>query len=370
MTKSLSLIIPTYNECGNISTLVEQIHKAISNHNYEILFVDDASTDGTVEKIEQLSKDYPVRAIVRRDERGLASAVVKGFENATGDILVVMDADLQHPPAIIPQLVETIEKGADMAVASRYVPGGGCADWSGLRKLISRGAIFLARLFLPQARRVKDPMSGFFALKRSVIEKARLEPIGYKILLEVLVMGRYRQVAEVPFQFQLRELGESKLNLNQEYEYLRHIARLASRSGEAVRFFKFCLVGASGVLVNYGLYWLLTRFAGFAPISDTSSGILSGNIALTISIETSIITNFILNNFFTFSDRNTGGVGGFLKRLLRFNLICIIGGLIQIAVANLFAVLLGISDLISVLIGIVVAFFWNYFLNNYLTWRR
>jgi len=370
MTKSLSLIIPTYNESGNISPLVEQIHKAISNYNYEILFVDDASTDGTLEKIEHLGKEYPVRAIVRRDERGLASAVVKGFQNAGGDILVVMDADLQHPPAIIGQLVKAIEKGADIAVASRYVPGGGCAEWSGLRKLISRGAIFLAWLFLPQSRIVKDPMSGFFALKRSVVEQARLEPVGYKILLEVLVMGRYRQVAEVPFQFQLRELGESKLNLNQEYEYLCHIARLARRSGEAVRFFKFCLVGVSGVAVNYGLYWLLTRFAGFAPISDTSSGILSGNIALIISIETSIISNFVLNNFFTFSDRNTGGAGGFLKRLLRFNLICVIGGLIQIAVANLLAVLLGVGDLISVLIGIVAAFFWNYLLNNSLTWKK
>jgi len=370
MTKSLSLIIPTYNESGNISPLVKQIHLAISDYKYEILFVDDASTDGTVERIEELGKDYPVRAIVRRDERGLASAVVKGFQNAGGDILVVMDADLQHPPAVIEQLLAAIEQGADIAVASRYVPGGGCAEWSGLRKLISRGAIFLAWLFLPQARRVKDPMSGFFALKNSVVEQVSLDPIGYKILLEVLVMGRYREVAEVPFQFQLRELGESKLNFSQEYEYLRHIVRLASRSGEAARFLKFCLVGASGVVVNFGLYLLLTRFAGFTPISDTSSGILSGNIALTISIETSIITNFILNNFFTFSDRNTGGAGGFLRRLLRFNLICVLGGLIQIGVANLLAVVLGIADLAAVLIGIIVAFFWNYLLNNSLTWRR
>jgi dolichol-phosphate mannosyltransferase len=213
-------------------------------------------------------------------------------------------------------------------------------------------------------------MSGFFALKRSVIEQVRLQPVGYKILLEVLVLGHYHSVMEVPFQFRLREQGESKLNINQQYEYLRHLWSLASRSGELARFLKFCLVGASGVVVNYGLYWLLTRFAAFAPISDTSSGILSGNIALTISIETSIITNFILNNFITFSDRNTGGAKDFLGRLLKFNLICLMGGLIQIGVANLFAIVLGVNDLVSVLIGIIVAFFWNYLLNNYLTWNK
>ncbi|MDD2471322.1 MAG: glycosyltransferase family 2 protein [Dehalococcoidales bacterium] len=370
MENSVTIVVPTYNEHDNITPLVEKISKSISRYDYEILFIDDASSDGTAGVIESLKTSYPVRVIVRRDEKGLASAVVKGFENARHDLIVVMDADLQHPPEIIPQLLDAIAGVADVAVGSRYVPGGGCDEWSGLRKLLSRGAILLANMALPKARRVKDPMSGFFALKRKVIEGVRLDPIGYKILLEVLVLGNYNQAAEVPFQFQLREQGKSKLDLNQQYEYLRHLARLSIRSGEFARFMKFCLVGASGVLVNYGLYWILTRFAGFNPISDTSSGVLSGNIALTISIETSIITNFILNNFFTFSDRNVGGFGGFFKRLVHFNLICIIGGLIQIGVANLFAVVFGVNDLIAVLIGIVIAFFWNYLLNNYLTWKK
>ena len=185
------------------------------------------------------------------------------------------------------------------------------------------------------------------------------------------MVGNYEKVAEVPFTFVTRCAGESKLSARQQVDYLRHIFSLMLRSGEMMRFVKFCAVGLSGVGVNYGLYWLLTRFAGFAPLDDTAgSGILSGNLAMAISIEVSIITNFILNNRFTFADRNAQGGGAFFKRLLNFNLICIIGGLIQIGVANLFAVTFGVYDLIAVPIGIIVATLWNFLLNNWWTWRH
>ena len=358
MNKTLTLVVPTYNESANITLLVEKIAEALSNYKYEILFIDDNSRDGTADVIDSLKKDYPVRVIVRRDEKGLASAVVRGFENAANETIVVMDADLQHPPAIIPSLINAINQGADIAVASRYVPGGGCADWSGLRKLISRGAIFLAWLVLPAARKVKDPMSGFFALKRSVIEGKKLDPIGYKILLETLVLGSYRKVTEVPFEFQLREQGESKLNLNQEYEYLRHLARLAKKSGEMARFLKFGLVGGSGVLVNLGLLWVFTEQAGLHYV-----------LSAVIAIETSIITNFLLNNFVTFSDRRPSGRKGFFGNMAKFNLVSLGGLLINLAILTLLTEVAGLFYMLSNLFGIAGATFWNFFVNNWWTWK-
>jgi dolichol-phosphate mannosyltransferase len=370
MNKDISLVIPTYKEKDNIEQLVTRLGKVLSGYNYEIVIMDDNSNDGTEELVKSLSAKYPVKIVVRRDKKGLASAVVDGFEHASNDVIVVMDADLQHPPEVVPSLLKAIENGADIAIGSRYIQGGGCEGWSLLRRIMSRGAAFISHLFLPSTRKIKDPMSGFFVLRKDVVKDAKLNPSGFKILLEILMLGIWETTVEVPFMFVTRTRGESKLNTKQQLDYLKHIYSLMQRTGELTRFIKFCIVGGSGVIVNYGLYWILTRFAGFTAIDDTSSGLLSGNLALIISIETAIISNFTLNNFFTFSDRNTGGIGGFLKRLADFNLICLIGGLIQIGVANLCTVTFGIYDLVSVLIGIVVAFLWNYLVNNFITWKK
>ncbi len=370
MNNNISLVIPTYKEKDNIEPLVTRLSAALSGYKYEIIVMDDNSRDGTEELVKSLSAKFPVKIIVRRDKKGLASAVVDGFEYASSDTIVVMDADLQHPPEVVPSLIKAIDDGADIAIGSRYIKGGGCEGWSLLRRIMSKGAAFISHVFLPSTRKIKDPMSGFFVIKRDVVKKAKLNPSGFKILLEILMLGKWKSAVEVPFMFVTRSRGESKLNTKQQLDYLKHIYSLMQRTGELVRFIKFCLVGGSGVIVNYGLYWILTRFAGFTSIDDTSSGILSGNLALIISIETAILSNFTLNNFFTFSDRNSGGVVGFLKRLVNFNLICLVGGLIQIGVANLFAVVFGVYDLVSVLIGIIVAFLWNYLVNNFLTWKK
>ncbi len=370
MNETISLIIPTFNEHDNIVPLVTRISRALSGRSYEIIFIDDNSGDGTAEVASSLKGSYPVTVVVRKNQRGLASAVVSGLSQASGNIIAVMDADLQHPPEIIPHLLGEIERGADIAIASRYVTGGGCQGWSRSRKVISRGAIFLSHLLLPATRRVKDPMSGFFMLNRKVTAGVSLKPTGYKILLEILMMGKHRNIAEVPYTFLARGRGKSKLTAREQIHYLRHIYSLMRRSGELDRFVKFCLVGGSGVVVNYGLYWLLTRFAGFAPLDSASiAGILSGNLAMVISIETSIITNFILNNYFTFADRNVQGLPVFIKRLVTFNLVCLVGGLIQIGVANLLAVFLGIYDLVAVLTGIAAATLWNFLVNNWWTWQ-
>jgi len=371
MDKTISLIIPTYNERDNIVPLTQRLGQALSRHSYEIVFIDDNSTDGTAELAASLKDKYPIKVIVRKNKRGLASAVVDGISHTSGQIIAVMDADLQHPPELVPDLLKEIEAGADVAVASRYIKGGGCQGWSLTRRLISKGAIFIAHLLLPATRKVSDPMSGFFMLKRGVVNDARLNPSGFKILLEILMVGKHRSVTEVPFIFTTRERGASKLNARQQIDYLKHIYTLMQRTGELVRFIKFCLVGISGVGVNWGLYWILTRFAGFTPLDNAATGgILSGNLAMAIGIETSIITNFILNNYFTFADRNIQGVKAFLSRLFNFNLICLIGGLIQVGAANLLAITLGLYDLIAILLAIIAATLWNFLLNNFWTWRQ
>ncbi len=371
MNKTVSLIIPTFNEHDNVMPLVQRLGKALANYDYEIVFIDDNSTDGTAELAETLKDKHPVKVIVRKDKRGLASAIVDGLSYANGDTIGVMDADLQHPPEVVPRLIEAMDRGDDIVVASRYIEGGGCQGWSFRRRLISRGAIFLAHLLLPATRKVNDPMSGFFMFKKDIASSKCLNPSGFKILLEILMVGKFQKVSEVPFTFVTREKGESKLNARQQIDYLKHIFSLMQRTGELLRFIKFILVGLSGVGVNYGLYWILTRFAGFAPLDDAATGgIVSGNLAMAISIEASIITNFLLNNYFTFADRNTGGIKALLGRLINFNLICLIGGLIQIGVANLLAITFGIYDLIAIPIAIIVATLWNYLLNNWWTWRH
>ena len=161
---TISIIVPTYNERDNIVPLIERLSRTFANRNYEILLVDDNSKDGTVDIAAKLAEKYPVKVLVRLSERGLATAVLHGFKYAKGNIIGVMDADLQHPPEVNAALLKAVENGADMAVASRYVPGGGCPNWGLVRRIISKGALSLAHIFLPSTRKVKDPMSGFLCL--------------------------------------------------------------------------------------------------------------------------------------------------------------------------------------------------------------
>jgi dolichol-phosphate mannosyltransferase len=358
MSKALSIVIPTYNEGENITPLVERIHNAVSDYDYEILFVDDDSKDGTADIIEKLSERYPVKVAVRKNERGLASAVVHGILNTTGQKVLVMDADLQHPPEVIPSLVKAAEDGADIVVASRYVEGGGCQEWGLFRKLVSRVSTIIAHIFLPPTRPVKDPMSGFFMFDRKVVKNAKLQPRGYKILLEILMEGEFQSAVEVPFTFVTRDEGESKLNTKQQIEYLRHIYSLMCRKGEMARFIKFCLVGLSGVGVNQGLLWLLTEYGGLPYM-----------VSAVISIESAIITNFLLNNYFTFRGRNVPGAKPFFQRFWKFNLISLVGMGINLGLLALFTDVFGVYYLVSNLIAIAVATMWNYLLNTWWTWR-
>jgi len=354
----LSIVIPTYNEQDNIIPLVERLSRTLTGHNYEILFVDDNSRDGTVKVIESLSSRFPVKVLVRKDERGLATAVLHGIKYAGGNIIGVMDADLQHPPEVNALLLQAIENGADLAIGSRYIPGGGCPNWGIVRKIISKGALTLAHLFLPSSRQVKDPMSGFYMFQRRGIDNVDLQPTGYKILLEMLIMGNFRKVVEVPFIFKDRSTGRSKMKARQQIDYLKHIFSLMRRKGEFLRLLKFIGVGLSGIAVNQVVLWLLTEFAG-----------LPYYISSIFAIEASIISNFILNDRFTFADRRTGKTGSFILRLLKFNMTCAAGAAIQWGLLVLFTSVFDFYYLVSNLIGILVAFIWNYILSLVWTWR-
>jgi dolichol-phosphate mannosyltransferase len=358
MDKFISVIVPTYNERDNIEPLVVGIDRALEGEDYEIIFIDDNSRDGTATAAESLAARYPVRVVVRKTERGLASAVVHGFAQAKGELLAVMDADLQHPPEVLRDMVRAAREGADLVIASRYVPGGGCEGWSLTRRIISKGAIFLAHLFLPPTRRISDPMAGYFLLRRSVVEGAELKPSGYKILLEVIMVGRRDRVAEVPYQFRVREKGESKLKASTQIDYLKHLWSLMWRTGELVRFVKFAVVGGSGVLVNLGVYWLITRFLHVQIYA-----------AQAISFEASVISNFLLNNFFTFADRRVSRTLPFIVQFLKFNGISLAGYGIQVLALFLLHTLLGLHDIIALAIGIILATVWNYLFNLGWTWK-
>lgn len=216
----ISLVIPTYNEAKNVELLAKRI--MLSYPKTKIIFVDDNSPDGTAEIIEsRLKKKYGCQLIKRSGKLGLSSAVIEGFSAAKTDIFGVIDADLSHPPEEIPKLVNAIIEGADIVVGSRYVKGGGVEVWPWHRRIISFGATSLAR----PLTRVKDPMSGFFLIKKNVIAGKKLNAKGYKILLEILVKGVYRKAVEVPYVFRNREFGQSKLGTKEYYHYLNDLRK-------------------------------------------------------------------------------------------------------------------------------------------------
>jgi dolichol-phosphate mannosyltransferase len=267
-----------------------------------------------------------------------------------------MDADLQHPPEVIPQLLSEIQRGADLAIASRYVEGASIINWGFRRRLMSRIALLAAKLLLPQVRKVRDPLSGFFLLRRQAIDGVGLNPTGYKILLEILVKGKASKVVEIPFLFTGRGRGESKLDTRQGLLYLKHACQLAGL-GEGETFLKFCAVGFSGVIVNMGLLWLLTELAGLYYL-----------VSAAFSIETSILSNFTLNELWTFRDRGEASLASILRRALRFNMVSLTALVINLAILWGLTQALGINYHISSLIGIGGATLWNFGVNNHWTW--
>ena len=219
----LSVVVPTYNEAGSIPKLAERLHAALAHRDWELVVVDDGSPDGTADIAAALAPRIPVNVVRRAGKAGLASAVLAGFTAARGEVLVVMDADLSHPPEVVPALVAAIDAGADLAVGSRYVAGGGVMDWPLKRRVVSRVACLMGNVLVP----VRDATSGFFALRRSVVDGVRLNPIGFKIGFEVIARGRYKKVVEVPYTFRDRELGASKFGRREIMQYVVQLGQVA-----------------------------------------------------------------------------------------------------------------------------------------------
>ncbi|MDR7563237.1 MAG: glycosyltransferase family 2 protein [Armatimonadota bacterium] len=353
----LSLIVPTYNEREAVPALVERVRRALGMVPYELVFVDD-STDGTDALIVALAREDPrIRLLHRTGQRGLATAVVEGIGAARGEVVCVLDADLQHPPERIPDLLRALEEtGADLVVASRYVPGGSYQGLGEFRRLTSRVATWLARLLLRRARLVSDPMSGFFAFRRSVVEGVELRPVGYKILLEILARGHFRKVAEVPYVFEARAAGHSKLSLQQNLDYLRHLLRLLPANPEDLRFVRFGLVGSSGIAVNTAALWGLVRLG----VHYRPAGALA--------IATAITWNFLWNDAFTWRDRRSRNLRTKLRRYLQYWAVTGVGSALQYAL-YLVLTAAGLPYLVSNLVGIAVAVGWNYRMHGSWTWK-
>ncbi len=227
MTWEVSVIIPTLRECANLEQLLPRLFQTLEQAGLvgEVVVVDDNSQDGTAELCNRLAHNHALRLITRRDERGLASAVLRGLQESRGGVCVVMDADMSHPPEAIPDLVDSASSPfCDVAIGSRYTQGGAVdPNWSRLRRWNSRVATLLARGLTSAA----DPLAGFFAIRREVLSRAvELKPLGYKVLLELIVRCDCRRIFEVPIMFHDRKLGVSKLSTGQIWLYLRHLGRL------------------------------------------------------------------------------------------------------------------------------------------------
>jgi len=308
----VSIIIPTYNESENIiqvlKSIGEHIQKDIAT---EAIVVDDNSPDGTGKVVEDYINDaqnktgYTVNVIHRKTKSGLSSAILDGIQHSTGETIVIMDSDFSHPPKIIPQLIEEIKTSeCDIVIASRFVPGGAINGWSTKRKLISKTAKGIAKAGLGVNE--SDPMSGFFAFKRKILEGIKFDAIGYKMLLEILVKTKGAKVKEIPYTFTDRTRGSSKLDSSTMLDYVKSVWRLyrygrkakVSDTRTSIHFIskagRFYTVGASGLLVNYIISLLFADvIIDFWYIHATIIGIV-----------VSMSSNFILNKMWTFEDRN------------------------------------------------------------------
>ncbi len=368
----LSLVLPTYNEGGNIQSIVgilSQLLDGVIPGKYELIVVDDNSPDQTWKIAAELLPNYPQLRVMRRiTERGLSTAVIRGWQVARGEILGVIDADLQHPPEVLLQLLDEMERGADLAVASRHVEGGGVSEWSWIRRVLSRGAQMLGLMILPEViGRLSDPMSGYFMVRRHRIVGQTLSPVGYKILIEVAARGKIEWIAEAGYVFRERQAGESKVTWKQYVEYIQHLLKL--RLSRSAVFIRFCLVGLTGVVVDLGIFYILREVLG-----------LRFTRSLIISAEVAIVNNFLWNDLWTFADiaRKQPGGKQRIKRFLKFNLVCLSGLILQALIANFVFNFFKLNDelnnfihidVLAKLIAIILVTLWNFWFNSKLNWR-
>lgn len=358
MSPTLSIIIPTYNERENVGLLIDKLIELLEPvTSFEVIVADDDSPDRTWELVQQRGERDPrVRGLRRFGERGLAPAVIEGFHAAKGQYLAVMDADLQHDENLLVPMLEAIETH-DLVIGSRMAEGGDLGDWGASRRFVSWVATKLAHWVLHQ--QVKDPMSGFFMLKTELFEQIAhdVDAQGFKILLEILAHAPQAEVVELGYKFGLRQHGESKLNSGVIVDYLSALYRLKFGRVLPLSFFKYGLVGLSGVFVNLGLLFLLSRTG------------LSERAAVILAIEGSMFSNYVLNNLWTFAEKRITGPLRFLGGFVKFNLISALGAVINFSVTFFLREQFGLPLMVAALFGIFLATLWNFVFNRALVWR-
>ncbi len=356
----VSIIVPTYRERENIEFLVVRVSQALdSRFTWEMIISDDDSEDGTVELCEKLGKQYPVRLITRKQNRGLSPAVIDGISQCNGNYVIVMDADLSHPPETVPEMVRKLASlEADFVIGSRYVEGGGTeAKWSFLRRLNSS----IATLLVYPLVKIKDPMSGFFAFRTDDLPELRLlNPIGYKIGLEILIKGHFKKTAEIPIHFSDRIRGKSKLSLIQQILYLRHLRRLYHfLHPQAMEIAQFIFVGA------IGLFWDLLFYFVFQWMGA------SHMIARGLSFWPAVTSNWFLNRIMTFKERRHEGFA--TTQWLKFALVSAVGFLISwgtyVALTTQ-TVFFGNHRLTALLFGVALGTLFNFKLSDRVVYVR
>jgi dolichol-phosphate mannosyltransferase len=355
----LSVVVPTYNERANVGVLVHRLEAALAGLQWEVVFVDDDSPDGTAEEVRALARQKGhVRLLHRIGRRGLSRAVVEGILSTSAPLVAVMDADLQHDETVLPTMLRKLaDECLDVVVASRYATGGSIAGWEESRARLSQAATRIAHRMI--SVQLADPMSGFFLLRRSVFEAAvrRLSGEGYKLLLDLLAsVQQPLQVAEVPYRFKPRAAGESKLDSAVLWEFF--LLLIDKRIGHWIpaRFVLFCLVGASGIVVHFTALWFLFRTLS-----------LDFSVAQAFATMAAMTTNYALNDSITYRDRRHHG-WAWIAGLLTFYGICGVGVAANVGVAT------SLFDrqgwIAAAAAGALVGTVWNYVATAAVTWKR
>ena len=356
----LSIVVPTFNEIGNIAELVGRLRNTLTGINWEAIFVDDNSPDGTSVRLRQLAaQDVRIRCVRRVGRRGLAGACIEGMLASSAAVIAVMDADLQHDEALLPAMFEAIGKGADLVVGSRYT-GAGVAEagFSAYRQGASRLATTLARGLLGVT--ISDPMSGFFMLRREIVEEAapRLSVQGFKILLDILASThRALTIVELAYTFRERHSGQSKLDSLVVFDYLGLLASKSVGDWFSARFALFMLVGATGLGVH-----LISLLILLNP------GQLAFGLAQTIATYMAMTWNFLLNNQLTYRDQRLRGWEA-LRGLVVFCAICSVGAIANVGVAS-WIYQSRPSWWLAGTAGALMGAVFNYAASSALTWRR
>jgi len=355
----LTVLVPTYCEIGNIDPMIAALNVALGGIQWEVIFVDDDSPDGTAKLVRQRGEhDGRVRSIRRIGRRGLAGAVIEGMLASAGKVVAVIDGDLQHDERLLPLMLAEIKGGADLVIASRYTGAGNArSGFSSVRRQSSVFATRLANMLLKT--RVSDPMSGFFMIRREVIDEIapRLSTGGFKLLLDILASSPELKISELPYMFRPRLLGASKLDGLVVADFAGLLLAKLTKNRISPRFFLFALVGASGLFVHLAV---LRSIVVLAAVPFYLAQLLAALVAMT--------TNFFLNNALTFRDRRLTGFNA-LKGLCVFYLVCSVGTLANVGIAEL-VYLRDPSWWLAGVAGAAMAAAFNYSASAMLTWRK